>query len=56
MCGEVRLRVADELPTAIDITVGAHRMAVRPLVEIEAEDPAVQRILARLRQRLGSVA
>jgi len=56
MCGEVRLRVADELPTAIDMTVGAHRVAVRPLVEIEAEDPAVQRILARLRQRLGSVA
>lgn len=54
--GEVRLRVVDERPRAIEVTVGEHRIAVRPLVEIEADDPAIQRILARLRQRLGSAA
>jgi transcriptional regulator with XRE-family HTH domain len=54
--GEVKLRVAEVRPRAIEVTVGEHRIAVRPLVEIEADDAAIQRILARLRQRLGSAA
>ena len=54
--GEVRLRVVDELPDAIEVRVGEHRVNVRPLIEIEADDPAVQRILVRCMQRLRSVA
>lgn len=54
--GEVRLRVVEALPVAIEVTVGEHRLAVRPLVEIEVTDRNVQRLLVRLRQRLGSAA
>jgi transcriptional regulator with XRE-family HTH domain len=54
--GELRLRVAAELPAAVGLPVGEHRVNVRPLLEIEAGDPAIQRILVRLRQRLGSAA
>ncbi len=54
--GEVRLRVVDQLPTSVEVMLGERRVPVRPLVEIEADNPAVQRILARLRERLGSAA
>jgi hypothetical protein len=52
--GELRVRVVDELPVAIEAAIGERRISVRPLVDIEAADPAMQRILARLRQRLRS--
>lgn len=52
--GELRLRVAEELPAGIEVRVGDYRVRVRPVTEIEVDDPAVQRILARLKQRLGS--
>jgi transcriptional regulator with XRE-family HTH domain len=54
--GEIRLRVVDRLPNAVEVTVGDRRVAVRPMVELDADDPAVQRILDRLRQRIGSPA
>jgi transcriptional regulator with XRE-family HTH domain len=54
MYGELRVRAVDELPPAVEVAVGEWQIPVRPLVDIEAADPAMQRILARLRQRLRS--
>jgi hypothetical protein len=52
--GELRLRVTAAPPSALRMAVGDDHFAVRPLVEIELSDAGLQRMIARVRQRLVS--
>ena len=54
--GEFRVRVVEQLPASVVVMVGDLPVAVRPLHEIEGDDPETRRVLARVRERLGGGA
>lgn len=55
--GQVRARVIPSAPAAhLTLTVDGCSVRVRPLVDIESDDPWVARVLARMRDRLASAA
>jgi hypothetical protein len=51
MVGELRARLADELPESIEVRHGEHRYPVVPLAEVEVTDPQAAALLRRYRRQ-----
>ncbi len=49
--GQFRVRIVDEMPQTIMISIGRTSLRVRPLADLEIDDAETARILARVRQR-----
>jgi transcriptional regulator with XRE-family HTH domain len=49
--GKVRARMVEELPVSIEINVGTTAYRVRPLAEVQTDDPVTARVLLRYRER-----
>jgi hypothetical protein len=49
--GQIRVNLLPELPEPVRIKVGDQELPVRPLDQIADADPAVARILRRVRAR-----
>jgi transcriptional regulator with XRE-family HTH domain len=49
--GKVRARMVEELPESVEITVGSTAYRVRPLAEVQSDDPVTARVLLRYRER-----
>jgi transcriptional regulator with XRE-family HTH domain len=49
--GKVRARMVEELPVSIEIKVGERVYRVRPLADVETDDPVTARVLLRYRER-----
>ncbi|MGW4462918.1 helix-turn-helix domain-containing protein [Micromonospora sp. NPDC004704] len=52
--GELCVRLLPRLPDAVPIRSRDRELAVRPLVEVERDDPQIARIAARVRARTAS--
>jgi transcriptional regulator with XRE-family HTH domain len=54
--GELRVRLFDNAVNSIDLTLQGDVWPVRPLSDVESDDPWVTRVLARMRAGLPSAA
>jgi transcriptional regulator with XRE-family HTH domain len=52
--GELHACLVDELPPFVTIELDGAACRVRPLIDLEVEDPATARMLARVRARLAT--
>lgn len=52
--GELRVRLLPGLPAGIAVTASGRELSLRPLVEVERDEPQIGRIAARARTRAAS--
>jgi hypothetical protein len=52
--GELRASLVHELPPSVTIDLDGTACRVRPLIDVEVDDPAIARILDRVRARLAA--
>jgi hypothetical protein len=52
--GEIRARLVEQRPRSVEVLLYGQVWAVRPLSDVESDDPWVTRVLARMRGGLPS--